>query len=169
MVTIVVEDGTGLPTANAFVSVSDADDILAPNIHSLWPSQTEENKEKLIIWATRLIIQHGRWKGKRVSDTSGTPFPRSGLKNSDGVFYPDDDVPEPVKVATSILADFLSAGDPTQPNAQANLKRLDVDVISIQYDTGTAPEKWPPDIGTILRDIGYIAFGKTGGKPIIKH
>lgn len=165
----VVEDGTGLPLANALVSVEDADEILATNIHSLWPSHDEDTKEKLIVWGTRLLIERARWKGTRVSLTSGTPFPRSGLKDADGVFYPDDDVPEPVKIAVATLADFLGAGDPTQPNAQRNLKRIDVDVISLQFDVGTSPERWPSSIGIILKDIASVSFSTTGGKRIIKH
>lgn len=169
MATLVVEDGTGLPTANAFATVEEVDVILETNIHSPWPNVIDEDKAKVIIWASRILIERARWKGTRVSNTSGTPFPRSGLKDMDGVFYPDDAVPQPLKVATAILADHLAQQDPTLANGQKNLKRLDVDVISLQFDMMTDPERWPPSIGIILRDIANISFSSTGGKRIIKH
>jgi hypothetical protein len=166
---LVVEDGTGLPTANALVSVEDADAILETNIHSTWTDLPVETKEKLIAWATRLLIERARWFGTRVSNTSGTPFPRSGLKDADGVFYPDDDVPQPVKVAVATLADHLNASDPTLANAAKNIKRLDVDVISLQFDVDTAPERWPSSLGFILKDIARVNFSTKGGKRIVKH
>lgn len=169
MVTLVVEDGTGLPTANAFLTVEEADAILEPNIHSNWPNIDVDDKAKLIVWATRTLIERARWKGTRVSETSGTPFPRSGLKDQDCVYYPDDAVPTPVKVAVAMLADHLALADPTLANSQKNLKRLDVDVISLQFDMMTNPEKWPPSIAIILRDFAYLSFSSTGGKRIIKH
>ena len=167
----VVEDGTGLPLANALVSVADADAILAVNIHSTWSQIADPAiKEKLIQWATRLLCERVRWKGTRVSETSGLPFPRSGLKDADGIYFPNDEVPQPVKTAVATLADFLNSADPTLPNSSANLKRLDVDVISLQFDMGTQPERWPSAVALILRDIASsVSFSKTGGKPIIKH
>lgn len=166
---IVVEDGTGLPTANAFASVAEIDAILATNIHSTWATVDNTSKENLIQWATRLLIERSRWKGYRVSKTSGTPFPRTGLCDDDGVYYPSNAVPIPVKVAVATLADLLATEDPTLPNASSNLKRLDVDVISLQFDLGFPAEKWPSSIGTILRNIAFVSFGKLGGKRIVKH
>jgi hypothetical protein len=166
---IVVEDGTGLPTANAYVSVTEADTILAINIHSTWATLTTPVKEKLIQWATRILNERARWKGARVSQTSGTPFPRTGLRDDDGIYYAINSIPMPVKVATAVLADFLGTGDPTAPNSSANLKRLDVDVISLQFDLGIAPERWPSSVAITLRNIANISFSSKGGKRIVKH
>lgn len=165
----VVEDGTGLPTANAYVSVEEADAILATNIHSSWTALEVGMKELLIMWATRILNERARWRGTRVSATSALPFPRSNLRDADNVFYPDDEIPQPLKVAVSVLADHLSVGDPTLPRSDKNIKRLDVDVISIQFDVDTTPERWPTSLGLILKDIANISFGSTGGKRIIKH
>lgn len=166
---LVVEDGTGLPTANSLVSIEDADALLEPNIHSTWATNDEETKKKLLVWATKLICQRARWKGKKRYETAALPFPRTGLYDADRNFYPDDEVPVPAKEAVATLADFLAAGDPTLPNGSSNVTRLDVDVISLQFDVDTAPERWPSSIGIILRDIATISFSKTGGKRIIKH
>ena len=136
---IVVEDGTGLPTANAFASVETVDAILELNIHSNW-ELAGENKEKLIGWATRLLNQHVRWFGTRKYETSGTPFPRSNLRNDDGGFYPDDAIPSELEEATAILADFLLTTDPTVVNSASNLKQIDVDVISLRFDNLDRPE-----------------------------
>ncbi len=169
MVTIVVEDGTGLPTANSFLSVADADDILALNIHSSWATQENTTKELLLMWATRLLCERATWYGTRVSDTSALPFPRSDLQDPDGVYYPDDAVPDPVKTATAMLADHLLANDPTLANTSRNLKRLDVDVIKMQFDVYQSVEKWPTAIAQTLRDFGRFNLSNTGGKRIIKH
>jgi hypothetical protein len=53
---LVVEDGTGVVTANAYADVAAVDEILSVNIHSQWSLLTEvATKEKLIQWASRIL------------------------------------------------------------------------------------------------------------------
>lgn len=165
--TLVPEDGTGLPTANAYATVARVDEILELNIHSNW-ALAGANKEKLIGWATQLLNQNVRWFGTRKYESSGTPFPRCNLRDNDGNFYPDDAIPAPLEEATAVLADFLLGTDPTVVNSASNLKQIDVDVISLRFDNLDRPEKWPRALSKLLRNLGRTNFSSTGGKPIIR-
>lgn len=165
-VTLVEEDGTGLPTANCFLTVAEADDILSLNPRSLWALVDPAIKANLLIWATTLIIERTRWKGKKKYETSGTPFPRSALYDYDRILIRDDVVPEKVKRATALLAEFLSTTDPTTVNSSSNLKLLQADVVKLEFDSQQHPSRWPPSIRVALQPFGD--FSASGGPKTIK-
>lgn len=168
MVALVAEDGTGLPTANSFCEVADADAILSVNPHSLWGVIEPTTKANLLIWATRLLIERTKWKGIKRYENAGTPFPRSGLVDRDGLAVTADVVPQQVKNATAYLAEFLSVTDPTTINAASNLKALKADVVELQFDAQQHPSRWPTSIKAALYPIGLFSAGG-GPKFIIKH
>lgn len=166
MADLVVEDGTGLPTANCFCTVEEADEILEVNPHSTWAALAEATKEKVLIWATRLLTEKTKWRGKKRYENAGTPFPRCGLVDADGIEITDEDVPKQVKVATALLADYLSTTDPTTVNSASNLKELEVDVIRLAFDNLDRPSRWPSSVKFALGTIGTFLTGK-GPKYII--
>jgi hypothetical protein len=165
-VTLVEEDGTGLPTANCFLTVAEADDILSLNPRSLWDLVNPDVKSNLLIWATILITERTRWKGCKTFENSGTPFPRTGLVDYDRVPVPKDVVPAKVKRATALLAEYLSTTDPTTVNSSSNLKLLQADVVKLEFDSGQHPSRWPPSIRVALQPFGD--FSASGGPKYIK-
>lgn len=156
-VMLVVEDGTGLPTANAFCTAAEADDLLSTNPHSLWSLVDPDVKDNLLIWATTLLIERTRWKGKKKYPTSGTPFPRSCLYDYDHLLILDSVVPQKVKRATALLAEYLSTTDPTIVNSSSNLKKLKADVVELDFDSQQHPSRWPPSIRMALLPFGDFA------------
>lgn len=167
---LVIEDGTGVTTANAYATVDEVDDILSVNIHSKWSLLTDEaTKEKLIIWASRILDQRVKWHGKKTFDTSGLAWPRTNVRDREGTLIDDNLVPLPVKVAVAELADHLLGGDPETANTGSNITALQVDVIMIKFDARLDAEKFPPNLTHILYGLGYTSFGRGGPKRIIKH
>jgi hypothetical protein len=76
---IVVEDGTGLPTANAYLSVAEADDILSTNIYATaWAALDDTTKASILMWATRLLDERVKWHGRKYHATAGLAWPRIG-------------------------------------------------------------------------------------------
>ncbi len=170
---LVLEDGTGLPTANAYATVAEVDEILAVNIHSKWSviSDIGDNtvKEKLIIWASRILDQRVKWHGRKTFNTSGLAWPRTCVKDREGNLIDDDLVPMAVKVATAELADHLLSGDPETANTGSNITTMQVDVIMLKFDARIDAERFPPNLTHILYGLGYTTFGRGGPKRIIKH
>lgn len=170
MVAIVVEDGTGIVTANSYATVQEVDDLLSVNIHSNWSLLDNTAKENLIMWATRILDERVTWKGKKVFETSGLAWPRTGVRNKEGFFLPDDEVPAAVKLATAVLADHLVAGNPESTgNSTGNITKLKVDVVELQFDAKLFVSKYPNELKFILSGLGSISMGKGGYKRIIKH
>jgi hypothetical protein len=165
-VVLVEEDGTGLPTANCFCTVAESNDILSLNPRSLWDLVQPDVKADLLIWATILLMERTRWKGRKKYPNSGTAFPRSCLVDYDCVPVPDNVVPDKVKRATALLAEYLSTVDPTTVNSSSNLKLLQADVVKLEFDATLRPSRWPPSIRVALQPLGD--FSASGGPKTIK-
>lgn len=165
---IVVEDGTGLPTANSYCSAVEADDILSVNIHSKWGLLTDpEAKENLLIWASRVLDERVVWFGKKTYPTSGLAWPREGARDKEGYCLEDNYVPHQVKIATAVLAEHLLEGNPEVVNTSANLTKLQVDVIVLQFDSRQSVAKYPAILGLTLAGLGRWN-GRGGPKFIIR-
>lgn len=167
---LVVEDGTGVVTANAYATVAEVDEILAVNIHSKWSLISDpDTKENLVQWASRILDERVKWHGKKMHQTSGMAWPRTGAKDREGDCIDDNVVPLPVKVAVAELADHLLGGDPETANSGSNITSLQVDVVMLRFDAHLSAERWPPNLAAILYGLGYMSFGRGGPKRIIKH
>ena len=64
---LIVEDGTGLETAESYASVAQADARLAALGMTNWATLTTTEKEQALRRATVAMVQFfgGRWKGAR--------------------------------------------------------------------------------------------------------
>jgi hypothetical protein len=166
---MVVEDGTGMPTANCYVSVETADEILSVNPHSNWSIVDFDTKGKLLMWATRILDQRVEWYGRKMHGTGWTAWPRCGARDREGFAIDDNVVPRQVQIACALLADHLLTGNPELVNTSSNLKSLQVDVIELQFDTNKAPDKYPVEIKLVLSGLGRINMGRGGPKFIVMH
>lgn len=169
--TFVVEDGTGLTTANSYVSVVEADDIVAVNIHASpkWVALTTAEKEKLLAWASRFLDAHTRWYGTKTVETSGLRWPRKGVYDRDNILLADNVIPHQLKVATASMAVYLIENDRTVERSQDALTRLQVDVVELEFREGYTLALVPNHMEYLVAGLGAISGG--GGirfKPIIR-
>lgn len=70
-----VEDGNGLPTANAYIEVAFADDYWSDRGDAAWAAASEPNKQVAIVKATDYIdkVFGGRFKGSKAFVTRPKP------------------------------------------------------------------------------------------------
>lgn len=73
----VVEDGTGLPDANSFVSVEFANDYFQLRRVVDWDGDLED-KQAWLVQATDYISNRFGFKGLKLKSDQALPFPRSG-------------------------------------------------------------------------------------------
>src|SRR5437879_4001006 len=126
--TLIKEDGTGRTDANSYASAADGDAYYDGHLYaSAWTAATTANKEKALVFATRLIDSQFQFNGYRVSDRQGLQWPRWKCPDPDGglalipirllprgMGYVDlDIVPKPVKNATCEMARELLIVDRT--------------------------------------------------------
>ena len=117
---LVVEDGTGLATAESYLSVADADAYHASRgtAEASWVDLDTEIKEQCLRRATDYLLQtfRGTWKGVAVKpDTQALDWPRYSVYTDPAVLYarPSTSVPPEVKKACAELALRANSGDLT--------------------------------------------------------
>lgn len=111
---LIVEDGTGLPNAESYISVADADAYLESRGLSAWGPLDVADKEKALRRATDYMSAYygSRWKGCRVTSTQSLDWPRYDVPRPDvpggysafPIYYDPAQVPVDVKHACALLA-----------------------------------------------------------------
>lgn len=104
----VVEDGSGLATANSYIAVADADTYVTDYIRnaSTWVALSTANKQSYLREATQTVdlLFGRRWTGYRKDVSQGLDWPRSAGYDTDGYSIDGNIVPSTVEVATVELA-----------------------------------------------------------------
>lgn len=175
MSTFKVEDGTGMTDATSYVSLVEADNYMAdtpPSLTLLWAPLADADKERLLMYATRVLDQRTTWKGLKVVNASSLRWPRSGVRDCDGLPVAENVVPRYVKSVVCELALFYA-----NPNNGASvvadidgLKRVTVDVLEFEWKDNYNPNttvQLPPGLNKILCNVGIIKYsGRMGFAPI---
>ena len=136
---LIVEDGTGLPNADSYCSVADADARLASLGMTNWSALDTEQKEQALRRATAYMVQafRERWTGNRVkvNPPQALDWPRYGV-DVDGFPVRYDTVPADVANVCADLAFRAAAGD-LAPDLTRGVLREKVGPIETEYDRGS--------------------------------
>ena len=110
----VVETGSGLSTANSYLSVADADTYHSNVTRSSdWSAATAAVKQNALIVATQYLDIHyqGRWRGYRASGTQALAWPRASVEDDDGYWLDSASLPQRLKDACAEMALRVVLGD----------------------------------------------------------
>ncbi|MDI6742656.1 MAG: hypothetical protein QMD11_07940 [Smithella sp.] len=157
---LIVEDGTGIATADSFCSVEYANIYHANRGNAAWALLDEVNqKEPALRKATDYIgsVYRNRWQGSRVYPLiQALDWPRKGVV-VDEVSVLSTIVPQKIKRACAELALRASAGDLQADLTQGVLQET-VGPISITYDKSS-----PQQIRYAAVEALLAPFLKFGG------
>jgi hypothetical protein len=173
---LIVEDGTGLSTANAYIDVAFADAYHSLRCNEGWQGVVS-TKEAAIIKATEYIDRHYDFKGDRVEPGDANPapaappqalaWPRTGVCHPDGIVIADNAVPVEVQRATAELA-LVGLSTPLDANVMdGNVIKRDETVGSVRIveefatDSATAASPSVPAATQLLRPL-LASGGKFG-------
>jgi hypothetical protein len=151
---LIVEDGTGLPNADSYVSVADCDTYLENRGYTTWATLLNAEKENCLRRATDYLVQmyRLRWKGTRAQANQSLDWPRNFVEREDytyptlngsifigGYFYyPSNVVPEEVVNACCELA-FRAGRGELAPDIGRLKRRSKVDVLEVEYEPYSKP------------------------------
>lgn len=129
---LVVEDGTGLATAESYISVADADTRATAFGNTAWTG-TDADKEAALRRATAYLEQQyrSRWKGTRLMRAQALSWPRYGAI-VDGWDIPSTEVPTDVANACADLAVRALTATLTADETRA-VVREKVGPIEVEY------------------------------------
>jgi hypothetical protein len=146
---LIVEDGTGMATAESYTSVAEADLYFTNRANAAWAALTTQLKEAYLRKATdyMVAVYRLRWGGTRVNGVQALDWPRAYVKRQDyeyqGIngstfiggffYYPSDEVPVEVKNSCAELALKSASGD-LLPDLTQGIVREKVDVLETEYD-----------------------------------
>jgi hypothetical protein len=162
---IIIEDGTGLATAEACISVADASTYFTARGVTAWGAVTTDAlREAALRKATEYMTAmfRNRWQGYRTTPTvQALDWPRVSVE-VEGVWVESDEIPETIKRACaeyalkSVSADLLS--DLTQ-----GVLSETVGPISVSYDRSSPQRTRYVYIEAMLRPYlksgGNISMG----------
>jgi hypothetical protein len=171
---IVVEDGTGLATAESYLSVAGADTHHAGRSTAAeWAALTTGQKEAALRGATDWLVMVYRmaWKGTRVNAVQALDWPRNDVERADyaygrgnglttisgDYYYPSDEVPAEVEWATAYMA-LKAHGGELLPEEAQRAKREKVGPIEVEYaDWGSQSTRYPAvdgKLAPLLKNTG---------------
>jgi hypothetical protein len=130
---LIIETGVGIPDAESYTSVAEADDYHAKRGNGAWALLALERREQLLRQATDyMTVYAGAWKGSRGSAVQALEWPRLGA-SANGFPVPADQVPPAVKTACAILALKATASGGLTPDSKPAVKRKKLGPIEVEY------------------------------------
>ena len=177
---LIVEDGSVVAGANAFVSVSDADSYHALRGNSDWTNADDDAKAAAIVKAT-FYLDRLRWKGIKTGQANPLAWPRygddvagwnlmvlpaspyMGVIDEDGYDVGTATVPDKVKQACSELAlRYVQGADP-EPDLErgGQIVEQKVDVITTRYAPGAPVVPVYTIVQRLLRGLLRSSSGVT--------
>lgn len=147
---IVVSDPTSA-SFNSYVSLTEAEAYQSARLHNeAWMSASDEDKERSVIYATRLLDYTYTWRGYRSDPEQPLDWPRTGVYDSEeegdpswsvserryyGRLIPDGEIPRRLKDATAEMALFALESDRTKKRetTQSNISEIKVGEIGLKF------------------------------------
>ena len=136
-ISLIVEDGSCVPSANSYVSLDYADEYMRNTGRTSWASKTEDERKSYLINATRYIDRTYStigWKGqKKYHRRQALCFPRVELFDKDGdeVLGIPDELKQAVCEAGFIATTVASLFD--VKDSSGTIKKQKVDVLEVEY------------------------------------
>ena len=158
---LVPETGAGLPTANSYVSLEEADAYLTNSLSSArWNALLEDDKTRFLIAATRWLDQQAKWNGLPTVVGQGLRWPRSGVFDRDCLPVNQNSVPTQLKEAVCEMAVFFTVpeNNPGTFSETFGFSEITVDVITLKFQDGhnANASKFLPGLNTLLSGLGRV-------------
>jgi hypothetical protein len=164
--TLIKEDGTGKGNANAYADVVDGDAYHDGHLYAAaWTGATNDDKEKALVFATRLIDSQFQFNGWKAHDEQALQWPRERCQDPDkglpitvlllasGSYVESNVVPKNVVDATCEMARELLIADRT---AAAPGEGIHSNYTGHMVSGGVS-------------DISNVTYDKGDTRPIISH
>ena len=146
--TLIVETGAGLATAESYLSAVDADAYHANFGNTTWADLDPDVKESALRRATQYLtgVYRMRWAGSRMTSAQALDWPRAFVPKRDVIggyrsypsYYDNTSVPQEVKQACAVMALKAVQGD-LAPDLERQTASEKVGSLQVDYVAG-APE-----------------------------
>lgn len=180
--TLIKEDGTGKVDANSYADATDGDAYHDGHLYATaWTAATTQNKEKALVFATRLIDSQCQFNGGRRKAEQALQWPRvqcpdpdKGLRTisvlipvlDNFVLY--DQVPKAVVDATCEMARELLIVDRTAAHLGEGIWKTWTDTGGTTYDKGDTRPIISYVAQAMLSKFGALVKSRAGAVPLLR-
>ncbi len=140
---LIVEDGTGLPNANSYVSVADADSYHVDRGNAAWAAAASSDRETALIRATAYLEARYVWvSGFKAlgGEDQSLSWPRYEAIDRDGYAIDVNVIPRPVVQSTCELALRALTGT-LMADQERGVLSEGVGPLNVTYDPQSPQEK----------------------------
>lgn len=170
---LVVEDGTGLATANTYISLADASTYHALRGNEVWADASESDQVIALVRATDYVETRWTFTGAPFTTTQALSFPMAATYLNNRGADVSESVPAEIAEATAeyalsvlgtgeAIVDLSPAVDQTEPNS-VTYKREKVGTLEeeTRFDTarGIKITLSYPTADKIIKSSGFLAGG----------
>jgi hypothetical protein len=169
--TLIVEDGSGLATAESFSSVTSANTYIENRYGAgtTWASKTDAQKEQYLRLGTEFLVNQyrGRWKGEMKTTTQALPWPRINVTDEEGNTRSSSILPPELVYATVESAKRLSEGTTLEEDLKrgGHVEMVQVGPITKKLSQSATPETRYTRIDRLLS--GLLTSG-TGYRRVVR-
>lgn len=166
---LIVEDGSIVEGANSYVGLDEADRYLDidPRGGPKWAGLEEEERERLLAYATRYIDENYIFAGRPTTREQELKWPRRGMTDIDGYHVADAVIPRELRHATAQLAVWLDANDPAGQGSETGIKRFRNEEVEMEWQDGHEFRELPNHVTRLLAAFG-TGPGQRGQRRIIR-
>lgn len=154
---LIVEDGSAVVNANAYVSVDEADAYFTDRNQTIWSDKTQQEKELAIANSTLFIDSQFNWKGYVVDNDQSLSWPRSYVTDHNKREIDSNIIPQRLKDAVCLLAlEFVQGVNPFSSNTEKNdtIKKTKVGPIEIEFfDKDIVKNPIPEEVKALLKGL----------------
>lgn len=154
--TLIVEDGSGLPDAASYVAPADADEYHATRGTVAWSTATAEARSAALVRATDYADAAYVYTGKRATGTQALEWPRTGGGAPGGI-------PRSLRHAVCELAVRALAGGLT-PDGSAAVVEETIGPITTRYSERSAGRPYP-HVDRLVRPLLAV---RAGGVAVVR-
>ncbi len=146
--TLIIEDGSIVASANSYISVADAETYLVAR------GKTSVTEAQLLQAMDALGAQP--WNGYIVDEDQALSWPRQGVYDCENRYIDTDTVPAAIGYAQAYLAYHIGQGNDPTAIATDKVIQETVDVLSVTYsDKGSGKTSYSiasiPEVANLLK------------------
>jgi len=176
---ITVEDGTGIATANSYITQAEADTYLDDRLNSAgWTAASSDDQIRALLQATKLLDALYDWNGYKTNagqalqwprydvddpDSGDSVFPRIAFRRGDWL---DENTIHPflkdaqAELALSLLGSAGTGADRLKDPDGEGISRFKLDgVLEVTFDQNTKKPPFPQHVTDWLAKYGRPLFG----------
>lgn len=132
---LVKETGAGLTNANSYADTSDGTSYHEAHLYATpWTNASSTEREKALVWSTRLLDETVIWKGRATNETQALAWPRVAVVDREGFAVNQDEIPQAIIDATCELARLLLQEDRTKTPDTLGFSYLRAGEVAMNID-----------------------------------